>query len=54
MPVLLHHVTRCGNCREPVFFGAKEYQFWRRLIATVARRAGAETSAYCRCPIMSI
>jgi hypothetical protein len=36
-----------GNRREPVFFGAQDYQLYRRLIATAARRDGAEICAYC-------
>ena len=42
VPGLPHHVTQRGNRREPVFFGAEDYQLYRRLIATAARRAGAE------------
>jgi putative transposase len=42
VPGLPHHVTRRGNRCEPVFFGTAYYQFYRRLIATAARRAGAE------------
>jgi hypothetical protein len=37
-----HHGTQRGNRREWVFFGAEDYQFYRRLIATAARRDGAE------------
>ena len=33
-----HHVTQRGNHREPVFFGAEDYQLYRRVIATAARR----------------
>jgi putative transposase len=54
VPGLPHHVTQRGNRREPVFFRAEDYQFYRRLIATAARRGGAEIWAYCLMPIMSI
>jgi len=47
---LPHHVTQRGNRREPVFFGAEDYQLYRRLIATAARRAGTEIWAYCLMP----
>ena len=50
VPGLPHHVTQRGNRREPVFFGAEDYQLYRRLIATAARRAGAEIWAYCLMP----
>ena len=50
VPGLPHHVTQRGNRREPVFFGAEDYQFYRRLIATAARRGGAEIWAYCLMP----
>ena len=47
VPGLPHHVTQRGNHREPMFFRAEDYQFYRRLIATAARRAGATIWAYC-------
>jgi putative transposase len=50
VPGLPHHVTQCGDRREPAFFGAEDYEFYRRLIATAARRAGAEIWAYCLMP----
>ena len=50
VPGLPHHVTQRGNRREPVFFGAEDYRFYCRLIATAARRAGAEIWAYCLMP----
>jgi REP-associated tyrosine transposase len=50
VPGLPHHVTQRGNRREPVFFGADDYQLYRRLIATAARRAGAAVWAYCLMP----
>jgi len=50
VPGLPHHITRRGNCREPVFFEAEDYQLYRRQIATAARRAGAEIWAYCLMP----
>jgi putative transposase len=50
VPGLQHHVTRRGNRREPVFFRAEDYRFCRRLIATAARRDGAEIWAYCLMP----
>ena len=50
VPGLPHHVTQRGNRREPVFFGAEDYRLYRRLIATAARRAGAEIWAYCLTP----
>ena len=50
VPGLPHHVTQRGNRREPVFFGAGDYQLYRRLIAAAARRAGAEIWAYCLMP----
>jgi putative transposase len=50
VPGLSQHVTQRGNRREPVFFGAEDYQLYRRLIATAARRAGAEIWAYCLMP----
>jgi len=50
VPGLPHHVTQRGNRREPVFFGAEDYQLYRRLIATAARGAGAEIWAYCLMP----
>ena len=50
VPGLPHHVTQRGNRREPVFFRAEDYQLYRRLIATAARRAGAEIWAYCLMP----
>ena len=42
--------TQRANHREPVFFGAEDYQFYRRLIATAARRDGAEIWAHCLMP----
>jgi putative transposase len=50
VPGLPHHVTQRGNRREPVFFGAGDYQLYRQLIAAAARRAGAEIWAYCLMP----
>jgi putative transposase len=50
VPGLPHHVTQRGNRREPVFFGAKDYRLYRRLIAAAARRTGAEIWAYCLMP----
>jgi REP-associated tyrosine transposase len=50
VPGLPHHVTQRGNRREPVFLGAEDYRLYRRLIATAARRAGAEIWAYCLMP----
>jgi len=50
VPGLPHHITQRGNRREPVFFGAEDYRLYRRLIAKAARRAGAETWAYCLIP----
>ena len=50
VPGLPHHVTQRGNRREPVFFGAGDYQLYRRLIAAAAQRTGAEISAYCLMP----
>jgi putative transposase len=50
VPGLPHHVTQRGNRREPVFFGARDYQLYRQLIAAAARRAGAEIWAYCLMP----
>src|SRR5580693_7345888 len=49
-PRLPHHVTQRGNRREPVFFGAEDYQLYRRLIAMAAQPAGAEIWAYCLMP----
>jgi putative transposase len=46
VPGLPHHVTRRGNRREPVFFGAEDYQLYRGLIARAARGAGAEIWTY--------
>jgi REP element-mobilizing transposase RayT len=43
-------VTQRGNRREPVLFGAGDYQLYRQLIAAAARHAGAEISAYCLMP----
>jgi putative transposase len=50
VPGLPHHVTQSCNRREPVFFGAEDYQSYRRLTAVAARRAGAEIWAYCLMP----
>ena len=50
VPGLPHHVTQRGNRREPVFFGAGDYQLYRQLIAAAARRAGAEIWTYCLMP----
>ena len=50
MPDPPHHVTQRGSRREPVFFGAEDYQLCRHLTATAARRAGAEIWAYCLMP----
>jgi putative transposase len=50
VPGLSHHVTQRGNRREPVFFGAEDYQLYRRLIATAARCAGVEIWADCLMP----
>ncbi len=50
VPGLPHHITQRGNRREPVFFGAEDYRLYRRLIATAARRDGAEIWAYCLMP----
>jgi putative transposase len=40
VPRLPHHVTQRGNRREPVFFGAQDYQLYRRLIAMAAASRG--------------
>jgi putative transposase len=37
VPGLSQHVTQRGNRREPVFFGAEDYQLYRRLIAPAPR-----------------
>ena len=50
VPGLPHHVTQRGNRRDPMFFGAGDYQLCRQLIAAAARRAGAEIWAYCLMP----
>src|SRR5271163_3379866 len=50
VPDLPHHVTQRGNRREPVFFQADDYRLYRRLIATVARRARTAVWAYCLMP----
>ena len=52
VPVVEKHgsLMRFGNRREPVFFGADDYQLYRQLIATAARRAGAAIWAYCLMP----
>jgi putative transposase len=50
VPALPRHVTQRGNRREPVFFGAEDYQLYRGLIATAARRADAAIWAYCLMP----
>jgi len=42
--------TQRANHREPVFFGAEDYQLYRRLIATAAQPAGAEIWAHCLMP----
>ena len=39
VPGLPHHVTQRGNRREPVFFEADDYRLYRRLVASIARRA---------------
>jgi putative transposase len=50
VPGLPHHVTHRGNRGEPLFFGAQDYQLYRRLIAMAARRVGTEIWAYCLMP----
>jgi putative transposase len=50
VPGLPHHITRRGNRREPVSFGAEDYRLYRRLIASAARRADAQIWAYCLMP----
>ena len=44
VPGLPHHVTQCGNRREPVFFGPEDYRLYHGLIATAQvapmRRSG--------------
>src|SRR5262252_7544861 len=50
VPGLPHHVTQRGNRREPVFYGADDYRFYRRLVAAAARRAGTAVWAYCLMP----
>ena len=50
VPGLPHHITQRGNRREPLFFEADDYRFYRRLIATAARRARATVWAYCLMP----
>jgi putative transposase len=47
---LPHHVTQRGNRREPVFFEADDYRFYRQLIAAAARRARTAVWAYCLMP----
>src|ERR1700756_4944933 len=42
--------TQRANRREPVFFGAEDYQLYRRLIATAAQSAGAQIWAHCLMP----
>ncbi len=42
VPGLPHHVTQRGNRRESVFFGAENFQLYRRLVTTAARRAPAQ------------
>ena len=51
VPGLPHHVTQRGNRCEPVLFGAEDDQFYRRLIVTAARCAGAEIWACCLMPM---
>jgi putative transposase len=43
-PRLPLHVTQRGNRREPVFFGAGDYQLYRRLIAAARRGVPARRS----------
>jgi REP-associated tyrosine transposase len=50
VPGLPHHVTRRGNRRQPVFFGAADYRLYRRLVGRAANRVGAEIWAYCLLP----
>lgn len=50
MPDLPHHVTQCGNRREPMFFVADDYRLYRRLVAAAARRAGTVVWAYSLMP----
>jgi putative transposase len=42
--------TQRGNRCEPVFFAAADYRFYRRLVATAARRAGTALWAHCLMP----
>jgi len=43
-------VTQRGNRREPVFFGAGDFRFYRHLLGESARRASTEVWAYCLMP----
>ena len=47
VPSLPHHGTQRGNRREPVFFGAGDYQLYRQLIGAAGRRGDL---AYCLMP----
>jgi len=50
VPGAPHHVTQRGNRREPTFFSADDYRFYRDLLAEAAARANAEIWAYCLMP----
>lgn len=50
IPGLPHHVTQRGNRRERIFFGDGDYRYYLKLIASAARKAGAEIWAYCLMP----
>jgi putative transposase len=47
---LPHHVTQRGNRRQPVFFGADDYEAYRGLLAEGCRAAGVAVWAYCLMP----
>ncbi|MDX6752656.1 transposase [Geminicoccaceae bacterium 1502E] len=49
-PGLPHHVTRRGNRRQKVFFGADDYALYKRLLREHTRAAGLEVWAWCLMP----
>ncbi len=50
VPGVPHHVVQRGNRRQRTFFGARDFDLYRTLLARKCRDAGIEVWAYCLMP----
>jgi putative transposase len=49
-PGIPHHVTACGDRREPIFFEDGDQDIYSDMLAEQALKAGVEMWAYCLMP----